>query len=266
MAPTPRAKCQVPTSNSVSTAKQSVNIANLLMMAMRFLEGSAANALAAPTVSVLSAFSWKVAARTGFPLGKAEAGIPREVTMTPQTYPSVFPRPAFASQSVSIVTGLYLFLLTIRDFWPETLVRLGERPGTLALLTMGLACLFVGTCVIVSWKKMMMKPLLVVVVLLTAGAVWLLDQDSPFRALGGDIVSFATHMALFGLVPVALLLWIRVLHGSFFWQMRGNLAVAIPAIAIALSVMTTHLTDYVAIAGEEIAGVGDAGPAVTVHP
>ena len=113
---------------------------------------------------------------------------------------------------------------------------------------------------------MMMKPLLVVLTLLTASAVWLLDQDSPFRTFGGDITSFATHMALFGLLPVALLLWIRIRHGSFFWQMRGNLAVAIPAIAIALSVMTIHLTDYIAIAGEEIAGIGDAGSAVTVHP
>lgn len=186
--------------------------------------------------------------------------------MTRQYHPLLSPRPAFNSQSVGIVTGLYLFVLIIRDFWPETMARLGERPGTLALLTAGLACLFVGACVMVSWKKMMMKPLLVVLVLLTAAAVWLLDQDSPFRAFGGEIASFATHMALFGLLPAALLLWIRIRHGSFFWQMRGNLAVAIPAIAIALSVMTIHLTDYVAIAGEEIAGVGDAGLAVTVHP
>ena len=186
--------------------------------------------------------------------------------MTHQNHPSSSLRPAFASQSVSIVTGLYLFVLIILDFWPETLARLGEQPGTLALLTTGLACLFVGTCVIVSWKKMMMKPLLVLLVLLTAAAVWLLDQDSPFRAFGGEIANFATHMALFGLVPMALLLWIRIRHGSFFWQMRGNLAVAIPAIAIALSVMTIHLTDYVAIAGEEIAGGGDAGLAVTARP
>lgn len=186
--------------------------------------------------------------------------------MSPQKHSTFFPRPAFASQSVSIVTGLYLFLLIIRDFWPETLARLGEQPGTLALLTTGLACLFVGTCVIVSWKKMMMKPLLVMLLLLTVGAVWLLDQDSPYRAFGGDTASFATHMALFGLVPAALLVWIRIRHGSFFWQMRGNLAVAVPAIVIALGVMTIHLTDYVAIAGEEIAGVGDAGLAVTVHP
>ena len=184
-----------------------------------------------------------------------------KTTISPRNQPSLLPRPAFANQSVGIVTGLYLFLLIIRDFWPETLARLGEQPGTLALLTAGLACFFVGTCVIVSWKKMMMKPLLVALVLLTAGAVWLLDRDSPFRAFGGEIVSFATHMALFGLVPVALLLWIRIRHGSFFWQMRDN-----PAIAIALSVMTIHLTDYVAIAGEEIAGAGGAGPAVTVRP
>lgn len=186
--------------------------------------------------------------------------------MSPQNHPSLLPRPAFASQSVSIVTGLYLFLLIMQDFWPETLARLGERPGTLTLLVAGLASLFVGACVTISWKKMMMKPLLVALVLFTAAAVWLLDQDSPFRAFGGEVASFTTHMALFGLLPVALILWIRIRHGSFFWQMRGNLAVAIPAIAIALCVMAIHLTDYVAIAGEEIAGVGDAGAAVTVHP
>ena len=59
--------------------------------------------------------------------------------MSPQNQPSLFPRPAFASQSVGIVTGLYLFLITICDFWPETVALVGKQPGTLALLTIGLA-------------------------------------------------------------------------------------------------------------------------------
>lgn len=188
--------------------------------------------------------------------------------MPHQNRQSFLPRPAFASQTVGIATGLYLFLLTGRDFWPETVALLGKQPGTLMLMAAGTACLFIGACVTMSWKKMMMKPLLVALVLLTAGAVWLLDQDSPFRAYGSDTAGFATHMALFGLVPVALLLSIRIQHGSFFWQIRGNLAVAVPALAIALCMMAAHLTDYVSIAGEEmgIAGVGDTGANVTVHP
>ncbi|MCR6500182.1 phosphoethanolamine transferase domain-containing protein [Shinella sp. CPCC 101442] len=188
--------------------------------------------------------------------------------MSSQSRHSFVYRPAFSSQTIGIATGLYLFLLTSRDFWPETQALLGRQPGTLTLLAAGLACLFIGTCVIVSWKKMRMKPLFVVLVLLTASAVWLLDQDSPFRANGGTAGDFAAHMVLFGLVPMALLLWARVRHGSFFWQMRGNLAVAVPALAIALCVMATHLTDYISIVGEEmgIAGVEDTCANVTVHP
>ena len=186
--------------------------------------------------------------------------------MSSEIRPAFFRRPVFASQTVGAAAGLYLFLLTGRDFWPETLALVGKEPGTLLFLAAGLAALFVGACVIVSLKNMMMKPLLVTLVLLTAGAVWLLDQDSPFRAFGNDAAGFAAHMALFGLLPAALIGWTKIRFGSFFWQMRGNLAVAIPAIVIALSVMTIHLTDYVAIAGEEIAGGGDAGVAITVHP
>lgn len=176
-------------------------------------------------------------------------------------------RPAVASQTAGILVGLYLFFMTSRDFWPEALSRLGERPATLSLLAAGLACLFVAACVIFSWKKMM-KPLLAALVLAVAGAVWLLDEDSPFRSFSDNAAGFTLHMLVFGAVPATLLLWMRVRHGSFFWQLRGNLAIAVPALAIALCVMATHLTDYISIAADEmtVADAADAGATVTVLP
>lgn len=160
--------------------------------------------------------------------------------------------PAFASLTVSLATGLYLFLLTSRDFWMESWVLLGARPGTLALVTGGLFCLFIATCVAISWKRVM-KPLFAALLLLAAAAAWFMDEDGVFRA-GSPFqpIGLALHMLVFGVLPAALLLWVKVVHRPFFWQLRGNLAIAVPLLTVAFAVTLTHATKYASIVEEDL--------------
>lgn len=178
-----------------------------------------------------------------------------------------FPRPAFGSLTVSLVTSLYLFLVTSRDFWTESWALLGAHPGTLALVTGGVFCLFIATCVAASWKQVM-KPLFVALLLVAAAAAWLMDEDGVFRAEASfQPLQLAVHMLVFGMLPAALLVWVRVVHRPFFWQLRGNLAIAVPMFAVALAVALTHTTKYALIVEEDlkVADSGNAAGASVIH-
>lgn len=188
--------------------------------------------------------------------------------------PSRFPAasPAFSSLAVSLATGLYLFLIASRDFWMESWALLGARPITLALVAGGLFCLFVATCVAFSCKRVL-KPLFVTLLLLAAAAAWFMDEDGVFRAApAGAEAAFqplrlAFHMLAFGVLPATLLLWVKVVHRPFFWQLRGNLAIAVPMLAVALAIALTHATKYASIVEEDlkIAGSGNAADASVIH-
>lgn len=178
-------------------------------------------------------------------------------------------RPAFGSLTVSLATGLYLFLVTSRDFWMESWALLGARPGTLALVTGGFLCLFIVTCVAVSWKRVM-KPLFAALLLLAAAAAWFMDEDGVFRPHASvQPLSLAVHMLVFGGLPAALLLWVKVVHRPFFWQLRGNLAIAVPMLAVALAIALTHATKYALIVEEDLKladGGNAAGASIIRRP
>mgnify|MGYP001594204401 CR=1 FL=1 len=179
-------------------------------------------------------------------------------------------RPAFSSLTVSLFTGLYLFLITSRDFWMETWALLGARPATLVLVTGGFFCLFIATCATFSWKQVM-KPLFAVLIFAAATAAWFMDDDGVFRTDGDAAfppLRFALHMLIFGGLPAALLMWVKVIHRPFFWQLRGNLATAVPALLVAVVVASTHATKYASIVAEDwkVADSSAAGAAVTHRP
>lgn len=182
-------------------------------------------------------------------------------------------RPAFSSLTVSLVTGLYLFLITSRDFWMETWALLGARPATLVFVTGGFFCLFIATCATFSWKYAM-KPLFVTLILTAATAAWFMDDDGVFRTApaSGDAafqpLPFAFHLLIFGGLPAALLLWVKVVHRPFFWQLRGNLAIAVPALLVAIVVASTHATKYALIVEQDlkVADSSAAGAAVIHRP
>jgi len=176
-----------------------------------------------------------------------------------------FTRPAFGSQTVGLVTGLYLFLVTSRDFWTETWAVLGARPGTLALMTAGVFCLFIAICAAFSWKQVM-KPLFAALLIAAATAAWFMDDDGVFRAAPNaeaafQPLRFAFHLLVFGVAPAALLFWVKVAHRPFFWQLRGNLAIAVPTLVIALAIAATHAGKYASIVEDDMT-VADSSSAV----
>ncbi|MDX3977201.1 phosphoethanolamine transferase domain-containing protein [Shinella sp.] len=89
-------------------------------------------------------------------------------------------------------------------------------------------------------------------------------DDGVFRAAGEAAtfqpLRFGFHMLAFAGIPAAFLLWAKVVHRPFFWQLRGNLALAVPTLVVAPAVALTHSGKYASIVEEDLK-VADGGNA-----
>jgi len=169
-------------------------------------------------------------------------------------------RPELGSVTVGILTALYLLVLTNWSFWSKGWRYLEGRPTTLAFIAIGLACLYIALCVAVSLKYVM-KPLFIVLIMASAAGAWFMDRFGVIidiemirnaaetnSAEAGHLVTpgFVLHMLAYGVLPSLLLVFVKVRHRNFLGKLRGNLAVIVPALVIALVAGLSHARVYAA--------------------
>ena len=169
-------------------------------------------------------------------------------------------RPELGSITVSILTALYLLLVVNGSFWSKGWLYLEGRPTTFASIAIGIACLYIALCVAVS-VKYVMKPIFILLILSAAGGAWFMDRFGVIidiemlrnvvetsSAEAGHMITpgLVLHMLAFGILPSLLLVWVRVRHRPFLWKLRGNLAVIVPALVIALVAGLSHARVYAA--------------------
>lgn len=186
-------------------------------------------------------------------------GHPMRETTGKAGFPAVW-RPQLGSIAVSILTALYLLALTNRSFWSKGWLYLDGRPTTLFSIAVGIACLYIAFCVAVSLKYVM-KPVFILLILASAAGAWFMDRYGVIidmemirnaaetnSAEAGHLITpgFVLHMLAYGVLPAALLLWVKVRHHTFFWKLRANLAIILPALVIALVAGLSHARVYAA--------------------
>ena len=169
-------------------------------------------------------------------------------------------RPELGSITVSILTALYLLLVVNGSFWSKGWLYLEGRPTTFASIAIGIACLYIALCVAVS-VKYAMKPIFILLILSAAAGAWFMDRFGVIidiemlrnvaetsSAEAGHMITpgLVLHMLAFGILPSLLLVWVRVRHRPFLWKLRGNLAVIVPALVIALVAGLSHARVYAA--------------------
>lgn len=169
-------------------------------------------------------------------------------------------RPELGSVTVSFLTALYLLALTNWSFWSKGWLYLEGRPTTFASIALGVACLYVALCVAVSLKYVM-KPLFIALILASAAGAWFMDRFGVVidiemirnaaetnSAEAGHLITpgFVIHMLAYGVLPSLLLVWVKVRHRVFFGKVRGNLAVIVPALVVALVAGLSHARVYAA--------------------
>ena len=169
-------------------------------------------------------------------------------------------RPQLGSIVVSILTALYLLALTNHSFWSKGWLYLDGRLATFASIAIGIACLYIALCVAVSLKYAM-KPIFIMLILASAAGAWFMDTYGVIidmemirnaaetnSAEAGHLITpgFLLHMLVYGVLPSAILMWVRVRHHTFFWKLRANLAIIVPALVIALVAGLSHGRAYAA--------------------
>ncbi|GMB80573.1 phosphoethanolamine--lipid A transferase [Shinella zoogloeoides] len=169
-------------------------------------------------------------------------------------------RPELGSVTVSILTALYLLALTNWSFWSKGWSYLEGRPTTFASIALGIACLYIALCVAVSLKYVM-KPIFIALILISAAGAWFMDrfgvvidiemirnaaETNSAEASHLITLGFVLHMLAYGVLPSLLLVWVKVRHRTFFGKVRGNLAVIVPALVVALVAGLSHARVYAA--------------------
>ncbi len=173
-------------------------------------------------------------------------------------------RPVIGSAALSVIVALYLVFVTNRTFWTKAVDYLGAPSFALVLLGIGLFALFSAICVAVS-VKYLTKPLFILLIMSAAAASRFMDHFGTIidvemirnaaETTGSEAghlltAGFLTHMALFGVVPSALIVMVRVQHQPFFQKFRWNLALVLSLLAVFVSVSLANVRTFAATTRE----------------
>ncbi|MBR0555832.1 phosphoethanolamine--lipid A transferase [Ciceribacter sp. L1K23] len=177
---------------------------------------------------------------------------------------SPFRRPAIGSVPLSLATATYLLFVPNRTFWEKGLTYLGDQKLALLVLAIGLAAAFAALCVAVS-VKYLTKPLFIAVILVSAAASWFTDRFGVIidlemirnaaettSAEAGNLITpaFLLHMALYGLLPSLLIVWVRIEHHDFPRKFVRNVAVIVPMLAVFAMAGLSHASIYASVTRE----------------
>lgn len=167
-------------------------------------------------------------------------------------------RPAIGSLPLVALSAAYLVFVTNGTFWRKGLLYFGDHPLHLAALGLGLFLILFSALAAVS-VRYLVKPVVIAFVLVSAVASYYVDSygilidrtmianvAQTTSAEAGHLVTagFLTHLALFGLLPAALVMLVRVRHRPFWRKVRWNLAAIVPSLGVALAITLAFYPSY----------------------
>ncbi len=151
-------------------------------------------------------------------------------------------RPEIGSITLSIITALYLLFFMNQTFWSKVNTHLSAYPAAIYALYVAMGALFAALLIAFS-AKYIMKPVLMVVIVISALCSWFMDRfgavidrdmvRNAFETTTGEAnnlitSAFLLHMAIYALLPIVLLAFVRIRHrpilGKLFWNTLSVIA------------------------------------------
>jgi lipid A ethanolaminephosphotransferase len=169
-------------------------------------------------------------------------------------------RPRIGSVTLSAIVGLYLVLFTNFTFWKKVHAYLGFEPGAVVALYIAIAMLFIGAITLFS-AKYVIKPVLIFLIIAAAMAAWFTDsfgvildsdmirnamQTTPAEAQHLITPGLLLHALLYGVIPIALVLWVRVVHRPILQKLLWNSLTVIACFAVFAVAALTYSKTYTA--------------------
>ncbi|RDJ09524.1 phosphoethanolamine transferase [Rhizobium grahamii] len=169
-------------------------------------------------------------------------------------------RPQIGSIPLSAITALYLVLFTNGTFWGKVHAYLGATPTAVAALYLAISVLFVAFATAFS-AKYVIKPVLIFLVLAASLAAWFTDsfgvivdsdmirnamETTPAEANHLITPDFLWHVLLFAVIPIALILWVRVVHRPVLQKLWWNSVTIVGCLVIFGAVAGVYAKEYTA--------------------
>lgn len=145
-------------------------------------------------------------------------------------------RPEIGSVPLSLLTAVYLLFFTNQTFWSKVHTYLSAYPVAIVSLYVAMTALF-GALITIFSAKYLIKPFLIFLVFAAAAASWFIDRygiviDSDMirnavettPAEAGNLMTpgLFWHLAIFGLVPSLVIVFVRVRHRPILDKLLWN--------------------------------------------
>lgn len=167
-------------------------------------------------------------------------------------------RPSIASVHLSILTSAYMLFLTNFTFWEKGNIYFSDHKFLLFALAIAFFALFTATLTSFS-VKYLIKPLFIFLIMVSAIASYFVDSfgilidrniirdavaTTPNEARHLITADFGFHVFLYGILPSALIVWVKVIHRTFLSKVAYNCALIFPCLAIAGGLIGINYSAY----------------------
>ncbi|TCP91029.1 lipid A ethanolaminephosphotransferase [Rhizobium sp. PP-CC-2G-626] len=159
-----------------------------------------------------------------------------------------FSRPEIGSIPLTLIVSAYLLVVTNITFWSRTAAAFSSNKTSLLAFSVAISLLTICALVTLS-VRYVVKPVLILCVLVAGVASYFTDTygvvvdkemvESAFVTTGaeaGHILTphFVLHILVFALLPAVMIGVVRIRHRPFLQKALRNLALILPAFAVAL--------------------------------
>ena len=164
-------------------------------------------------------------------------------------------RPTISSNFMCLLVAIYLLAFTNASFWRKLSEYFSDHPAK--LIVAGIAILLMHVAVLLAFSsKFILKPILVLLILVAAAGSYFTDTFGTIidrnvidaaltttRAESGALITprFFLHVIVYGLIPCATVIWVRISHGTFA---RKFALAAIACIACTVGAVALIASDY----------------------
>lgn len=167
-------------------------------------------------------------------------------------------RPSIASVLLSILTSAYILFLTNFTFWEKGTTYFSNHKIQFVALAIAFFALFIAALTSFS-VKYLIKPFFIFLIMVSAAASYFVDTfgilinhhmirdavaTTTNEAKHLITADFVFHVLLFGILPSALIVWVKVIHRPFLPKVACNCALIFPCLAVAGGLVAVNYPGY----------------------
>ncbi|WP_374828724.1 phosphoethanolamine transferase [Paenochrobactrum pullorum] len=156
-----------------------------------------------------------------------------------------FTRPSISSGLLCVLTAIYFLLFTNKTFWPLIFDYFNGQPLKVAVMAVALLLLHIAILVLFS-AHYVIKPFLIFMIMVAAAGSYFAETfgtiitrnvvEATLTTTAGEsrnllTAGFITHMLLYGLLPSALIAWVRVIHRPILNKIMINTPIILGCVA-----------------------------------